>query len=114
MIGFINHNKVFEFRDIDDLAFALNHYGDQNNCDIILILDTGNRVKGLLYRGIWKINPDIDDDIKYSLYKITSYNSNINIDDIQRNDSLVDYLLIDNIDRDIFTYVSCKVPKTIN
>lgn len=113
MIGVIYPNKVFEFKNIDELANSFNWYVDKHGCDVLIIVDSCDRVKGILYRGEWQVMPNIVDDELYTIYGTTSFAiSNYNIYDISRDDYLP------NI-RDWqlgpikFKYISTKVPKNI-
>ena len=83
MIGILDSYKVFEFKDVYDLAVALNWYADKygQGSDTILIVDTSNVIRGILVNDMWVKTPNIVDDTKYYIYGIYNKYANEVIED---------------------------------
>lgn len=68
MIGVINHQLVFEFKDEDRLATALDHYARKNGCSVILIVDRNDVLKAAIVNGEMAFSPNLMEDIQYRIY----------------------------------------------
>lgn len=68
MIGVIQNTKIFEFRDENDLAKSLTLYGNRYNCDIIIIVDTSDKIKGIVNNGYFTFPTNLNEGQKYYIY----------------------------------------------
>lgn len=68
MIGIIQNTKIFEFRDESDLSRALEWLGDRYDCEIVMIVDPSDKVKGVVHRGYFTWPTRLNEGQKYYIY----------------------------------------------
>lgn len=75
MIGVINNNQIFEFRDEPQLIVALLHYAECNSSNTIVIANA-DRVVAVGYDNRFVFS-NLNDDIMYSLYGSVNNHRNL-------------------------------------
>lgn len=106
MIGVVNRDKIFEFRDEDDLAKALDWFGSKYNCNTIIITDASKKVKGIICNGVFTFSPNLLEETHYYLFGSDVYN------ELDKNTELPrKQYEIDNMP---FIYLSQRVPKNLD
>jgi hypothetical protein len=69
MIGFLD-NKIFEFKDIQDLSETLSRYGSDHMCDLLIIVDNSHSIVGVLENERWNIMATLSENKLYYLYGV--------------------------------------------
>lgn len=109
MIGVIQYNKIFEFRDEYDLAQAIGWFIDKYGCDTAIIVDTSDKVKAIIKNDNFIFAPNITEDQKYYIYGAVKGD----FSDLTKNDYLPN-----NVNWEIgglpFAYTVQKVPKDLD
>lgn len=115
MIGVINRDKIFEFRDEDNLLNALSWYGDRYGCDIIFVTDStrDRKIQTIIYKGNYTFRPNLFDDTKYYIYGIPNTPSTTldSIKSYQKNDFLPNIHW--ELDQHPFAFINQPVPKPL-
>lgn len=110
MIGIISNKKIFEFKDEVDLGTALEKYGEEYGCSVIIIVDRSNKIRAVLIRGVWEFMPKIDIGERYYIYGCREASS---ISDLSKFNTLeleVDY----EISKHSFVYDVFAAPTNLN
>lgn len=68
MIGVINSKLYFEFTGEEGFLKAMTKYGADNDCETIIIVDTSDRVRAIIYNNEFEWGADIRPDEKYFIY----------------------------------------------
>ena len=87
MIGVIEKDLIFEFKDESDLSRAISWFGDRYSCSIIIITDRSDRIKGVIDRGQFTFAPTFAEDTVYTLYGLPRA-AEFDVRALQRNDDL--------------------------
>ena len=111
MIGVINRDKIFEFRDESELCDSLSIFAERYGSESMIIVDTSDRIKAVIYNNQWVFQPNLIEDTKYYLYGASP--RAINFNDLQRND------IIPNLNSWIydglpFAFTTQRIPKTLD
>lgn len=102
MIGVINGRIIFEFRDIDEICYALSVFVERYGYESFAILNASNNPIAIAKNGDWVTQPkNLQEDDRYSLYA----NQNGVYTDINTNSS-------DEI-KFPFYYTLCRIPKEL-
>ena len=106
MIGIINDNEIFEFRELIDLAEALQNYANTKNMNGLYIIDSNNNVKASIENDQFVLVPkQLNENELYQLVMSNSINDNIDYNDT--------YLYENKSDVSKFRYLVCKYPTKI-
>lgn len=109
MIGVIQRNKLFEFRDDSELCKALDWFGSKYGCDTIYVVDTSDRIKMIIYRESFLVNSSLYDETKYYIYgDIGNTGKDLQLNDLLPNKNNCPLGQIP------FAYISQRVPKEID
>lgn len=109
MIGVVKETKIFEFRDEADLARALSWYVSKYDCEIVVITDTSNKVKGIIYNDEFTFTANLIDGQKYRIYGTNAKDAKV----MEKNDVMpirYDY----KPDGVSFIFGEQRVPKEIS
>lgn len=110
MIGVIQGNRVFEFREESELAKALSWFADKYGCETLLIIDSKNTVKGVINGNSFTFTPSLNADQKYYLFGV----SGNKYSDLSKNEPLP----IDERNWEInymtFEFCNITVPKILD
>lgn len=123
MIGILDQNKIFEFRNFDDLAKSINMYaehyeGGGDGITTIVIFTTGStdKVKAILTGEYWYF-PITDADISLETdYYLRFFVTRKRIDDIvlpEKNSELPTNMKANSIKAHSFKSIICQMPKQI-
>lgn len=87
MIGVINRTKIFEFSEIARLDMPLDFLGSRYDCNIIIITDAQDRIKGIVYNEEFILRPSLFEETTYYLYGT----NNVDFTKLELNDILPKY-----------------------
>lgn len=111
MIGVVNRTKIFEFRDMGELAQALSHYGKHyGNCDVIIIANKSDKVKSIIYNSNFELEPDgLNENEVYYVYGT----DDISLKDLGKNAELP-FRRLWLLEKKPFAYCTQRYPKELD
>lgn len=70
MIGVVKNDRIFEFRDVGELAYAIGNFAKMYEAEtsICLITNTSDKLIGVIDETEFTVIPDISENIKYWIY----------------------------------------------
>lgn len=110
MIGVIQGNRIFEFREAPELAKALAWFADKYGCETLLIVDSKDLVKGVINGEAFTFTPSLDADQKYYLYGV----SGNKYSDLSKNEFLPSNERNWEISYMTFAFYNMTVPKILD
>lgn len=107
MIGIIKNNYIFEFKGIDDLAYALSNFVEKLTGDTrFAITNNSYRIVGVADGSDFILAPDIVEEDMYYVFGLDKNNAGFSRGDEVNVDS------IENVYK--FYFVNYKVPKRLD
>lgn len=77
MIGILEGNLIFEFRDEGQLEFALTSYAERKGCSTLFICDRSDKIKSVLNNGMFTSMPNLQEETSYLIYGCPNYNKEL-------------------------------------
>lgn len=105
MIGVINQDKIFEFKEENQLITALTYFMESNGSNTLIIADSADRVAAVMYDDKFTFS-NLNDDVMYTLYGTTNKYRDLGRGDDLPNDSW-------NFDNVKFFFRAQPIPQSI-